>query len=169
MAKRRASVTRHMRVEHWPGTGGCTAKVRKVEVFWVVNAECSYLVIRSGDLVCSQWLGGTAAPGMLSTMLNSSIYEYFHPAVPSPENTRWSRQHIHDSGKFSAHGCRAGEIACGESTRQDISSAHNSCKKLCVWVGGHVWVSRVKCIAKYTLPKTNTYGRVALQTKKMFV
>jgi hypothetical protein len=167
MAERRASVTGHMQWEYWPGTGGITAKVKRVEVFWVVNAECSYLVIRSGELVCNQWLGGTPALGMLSTVLNSCIYEYFHPAVRSPEKPRWSRQHIHDSGKFSAHGCHACEISCGGSTRQEITYAHNSCKKLCVWVGGHVFVLQVKCIAKNTLPKTNTYGLVALQTKNM--
>jgi len=96
MAERRGSGTRHMGLKHWPETVGFTAKVLKVEIFYVVNAECSYLIIRSGDLVCNQWLGGTPAHGILSTRLKTSIC--FHPVVPSPEKPRWSRQHIHDSG-----------------------------------------------------------------------
>jgi len=64
-------------------------------------------------------------------------------------------------GKVSVHGCHAREIGCLGSTRQEIPSAHNSCRTLC-----HVRDTPVKCIAKYTLPRTNAYGLVALHTKK---
>jgi hypothetical protein len=36
-----------------------------------------------------------------------------------------------------------------------------------VWVGGHVQVSPVTCIAKYTLPRTYAYGLAALHKKKV--
>jgi len=99
-------------------------------------------------------------PGL--THPSTSIQQYHHP-----RNHGEAGSIFMTVGKFSAHGSHACEIGCQDRIAQP--SAHISCKKLCVWMGGHVRVSPVKCIAKYTQPRTNAYGLVALHTKRMFV
>jgi hypothetical protein len=96
-----------------------------------------------------------------STHISTSTQQYHHPRSHGQAGRIFMTV-----GKLCAHGCHACEIGCQGSTRLEISSAHNSCKKLCVGVGGHVRVSPVKCIAKYTLSRTNSCGLVALHTKK---